>query len=285
MSAPPAIQRSPAKASQPMPGQMPAPATPVELERRLPVIDGYFKDRQLVPQNEIAALRSLIEQQLQPALSRYQVQVLSVLLQSYPQHTPAHVQEYLGALIEETREYGEVVLYQAAREIRRTRKFLPTIAEVREVCDLIVKQQHTRLLALRQMERDYAEAEKARLEREAEERAREADTAHLAAVYGDGAPTSETFEAAKEFLWRWGFGEGAINGMDKVSAWKEALFSDEGCQAAATICHEAAAWCRSYRAERSYLKPPPELEARLIRLYLEIESAQDEVNPWRGANG
>lgn len=268
-----------------LPGQMPAPTIPPELAIRLPVIDGYFKDRQLVPQNEIAALRSLIEQQLQPALSRYQVQVLSIMLASYPQHTPAHVQEYLGALLEETREYGEVVLYQAAREIRRTRKFLPTIAEVREVCEQMVKQQRARLTVLRQMERDYAEAEKARLEREVEERRRESDTKHLAGVYGEGAPTSETFEAANEFLWRWGFGEGSINGMDKVRAWKEALFSDDGSPAAAAICHEAAAWCRSYRAERAYLKPPPELEARMMCLYMQIDSAQDEANPWRKDNG
>jgi hypothetical protein len=274
--------RAAAAASQSLPGRLPVPAEePPELFRWRIVIDDYLKGlrsgaaAELVPADKLPAVREMLEARLAPAHSKFHLAALSTMIASFPQILPEQIGNYLGGLMEETSEYSEEVLVATAREIRRTRKFLPTIAEFREVADAHTAKQRRQLSALARMEHEHArrakEAERRRLEQEK----REAATRRLAELFGEGAPNSETVAAACSFLGLWRFGLGLEEGTLRYHDWYAALF--EGDSAAAVMVQKAAAWHQSYAAERRYTNPPAELATEMLELLKQIPRRDADI--------
>lgn len=155
------------------PGHIPAPEPmPPEIERHLAVAEAWQPDGgiwdpdkgqgALLPLPAISELRAELERRAQPATSKYQLAVLVGMLAGFPQRQPDHAEAYLGALIEETSDYSDDALYWAAREVRRTLRFLPTPAEFREIAAHFSVEQACVLYKLERMERRHQEQEAAR---------------------------------------------------------------------------------------------------------------------------
>ncbi|HEX6960179.1 MAG TPA: hypothetical protein VF194_19520 [Ferrovibrio sp.] len=145
------------------PGRVPAPApAPSELERHLVALDAWHAGAPLaamVPREAIPALRTELERRAQPATSRYQLAVLASMLAAFPQRQPDHADAYLGSLIEEAAGFSDEVLYLAAKEVRRTLRFLPTVAEFLEIAEKHAQAADLRKRKLERMERLYNDLE------------------------------------------------------------------------------------------------------------------------------
>jgi hypothetical protein len=166
-------------------------------------------------------LRAELERRNQPATSRYQLAVLATMLAAFPQRTPEHVEGYLGALIEETADYSDDVLYLAAREIRRTMRFLPTIAEFREIADKHARAAAVRLDKLERMERQHAVA--------AREQRLQQLYAGRVSLDDANAASASLHELASRAV-------GLGLSLADVRAWWQALFGElPGCEAGSEI--------------------------------------------------
>ncbi len=220
-----------AKAPQMPPGRAPAPAPlPADLEGHLATLQAWsYAGGDLVPAAALPALRAELERRNQPATSRYQLATLAAMLAAFPQRTPEHVEAYLGALIEETADYSDAVLYETAREIRRTMRFLPTIAEFREIADKHARAAVVRLGKLERMQQQH------------EAMAREQ---RLQQLYG-GRVTLEDANAAAGNLRSLASRAYALAlSHAEVRAWWQALFGElpgceTGSETAAEVCRMA----------------------------------------------
>ncbi len=231
------------------PGRAPAPAPlPAELDGHLATLTAwtFTGGGDLVPAAALPALRAELERRNQPATSRYQLAVLAAMLAGFPQRAPEHVEAYLGALIEETSDYSDDVLYQAAREIRRTVRFLPTIAEFREIADKHAKAATVMMARLDQMERQHAAIAR-------EQRLQQLYGGRVSLEDANGVAASLRGLAARAYPL-------GLSSAD-VRAWWQALFGElPGCEAGSEIALQVIALHEGYGGSHHTREPAKVVE-------------------------
>jgi hypothetical protein len=147
-------------------------------------IDGYSQ-RQLLPLDQLLRLREEIEASLQPVGRPVIAKAVAVLWASFK---VGEVLEdrvaFTKVMIHELATYPPDIVEQALSQARRTIKWLPSIAEMIEICDQLVGERRRQLSAIAWLieEREW-ELEKAELE-ERDVRRREEQSARIRALHG-----------------------------------------------------------------------------------------------------
>jgi hypothetical protein len=174
------------------PGQLVGrPASPgAIITRYKPLLQDWPNERSaLVPQDQLPALLNELAASLVPATRNEVAKAVTVLCGCFK---IANVVESPGtfakAMIDELADYPASVLDESISQARRTIKWLPSIAEMVEICDALVAK---RRLELRFANRMDMEHERRRQQEEEQERRVRADqerraarASKLAAVYG-----------------------------------------------------------------------------------------------------
>jgi hypothetical protein len=127
--------------------------------------------RGLVPRAVLPAVIRDLQLALRPASENELRMAVARLTTSYPTARPPSPEGYILALLEELSGYPADVVIAAVREVRRTVKFLPAVAEVVEAAEKHVRDRRRMLFAARAMVEahsycDKEEAFRAQLEQE-----------------------------------------------------------------------------------------------------------------------
>jgi hypothetical protein len=209
------------------------------LEQYRYAIDGGYS--QLIPLDHLLSLREAIEASLRPAAWPVIVKAVGVLVASFKVGSVLQDKSaFTQLMMTELAAYPEDILDQAITQARRTIKWLPSIAEMIELCDGLVGERRRRLgIITRLIEEQEREQEKAELE-DRDVRLREEQAARIRALHGI-AVSPEDIKFAGDFrpFMRWPLG--------KFSGWAESL--DRGELWAAKFCSRLALVVRAQRCE------------------------------------
>jgi len=212
---------------------------------------------QLIAPDHLSMLRESIDASLKPAPLADIRKAVAVLVASFK--IPSNLEDppmFTRLLINDLAMYPADILDEAIRRARRTFKWLPSIAEMVEICEQLVGERRSWLRTVDQMmdehHRRRKEAER-QAEREAERerarRLRKEQAARIRALHGDAVAVSpEEIQLATYLrpIMRWPIG--------KIFAWHESL--DRGELWAAKHCRRLALAERARRVELKGLISP-----------------------------
>lgn len=222
---------------------------------------------ELAPSDKLEAMALEILKTLEPPPRAFISACGAVLANSFPQRPADGFETYARGLVDELERerLPAAAIVEGMRELRRTQKFLPAIAEVIDACNGHVAALRRPLMLIKQQEREHQRRD-AEAERERKKRAERAAFAHrLVEHYGHDAPTPDDVDAAWTMLWRWNFGQASSSSLDVLGRWRRAL--NVGDQWAAEVCRIAAKWAREHLGDDGRVEPPsPKVAKRLIAL-------------------
>jgi hypothetical protein len=198
---------------------------------------------QLMPLDRLLSVREVIEASLRPAGPADIAKAVAVLFASFKVGAVLEDRPTFARLmIVELAAYPLDIVDQAITQARRTIKWLPSIAEMIELCNQLVGERRRRLgIVTRLIEEREREQEKAELE-DRDVRLREEQAARIRALHGNEVAVSpEDIKFAGDFrpFMRWPLG--------KFSGWAESL--DRGELWAAKFCSRLALVVRAQRCE------------------------------------
>jgi hypothetical protein len=201
--------------------------------------DQHFE---FIPLDHLEMLREVIDASLRPARLADVGKAVALLVASYK--IPGNLEDrptFTMMMISDLATYPVDILDKASRRARRTIKWLPSIAEMVEICDDLVAARRQTLLTVEEMiSRHRRGREKAERQRQFEEQA-----ARISALYGDKVALSPREIELATFLrpiMHWPIG--------KMFAWHECL--DRGEPWAARFCSRLALVARAQCLEGAY---------------------------------
>jgi hypothetical protein len=205
---------------------------------------------QLIEPDHLAILREAIDANLRPAPLEKIRKAVALIVASFK--IPSNLEDpptFTRLMINDLAVYPADILNKAISHARRTFKWLPSIAEIVEICDQLVDERRSWLRTVdRMMEEHHRRRRK--VEQEENERCRREElAARIRALHGDAVAVSpEEIELACFLrpLMHWPIG--------KIFAWRESL--DRGELWAARHCRRLALVERARRAESKGLIPP-----------------------------
>jgi hypothetical protein len=212
----------------------------VKQYRHLLISDETVK---LIPPDHLSMLREVIDASLRPAPLADVGKAVAVLVGSFK--VPGNLEDpptFTRLMISDLATYPGDILDEASRRARRTFKWLPSIAEMVEICDeLLLERRKTlltveRMITLHRWRQEKAE-EDARSRQQLEEQA-----ARISALHGDKVAVSPRDIELATFLrpiMHWPIG--------KLFPWHECL--DRGELWAARFCSRLALVERARRCE------------------------------------
>jgi hypothetical protein len=223
-------------------------------------------DSQLIAPDHLSMLRESIDASLKPAPLADIRKAVAVLVASFK--IPSNLEDppmFTRLMINDLAMYPADILDEASRRARRMFKWLPSIAEMVEICDQLVGERRSWLRTADQMmEEHHRRREKAEREDHGR-RLRDEQAARIRALHGDAVAVSpDEIELATYLrpIMRWPIG--------KMFAWHESLHRGELW--AARLCRRLALAERAKRAEVKGLIPPGRAAA-IATLVLIDESA------------
>jgi hypothetical protein len=151
---------------------------------------GYLPN---VPLIDIPAVRQAVGVALTPATQVELTKALAVLEASFKWPSTdviADRQAYVAAMAEELGDYPYVVLIEAIRQARRSHDWIPSIKEMIDLCERLIKPLRTANVRLTDMETAAEEAE-----RQAQERARQREEVGRLFVQNFGVTPTVDFAA------------------------------------------------------------------------------------------
>jgi hypothetical protein len=239
----------------------------LELYGHLLEPSGDFNEHsQLIAPGCLSKLREAIDASLRPAPLEEIRKAVAVIVASFK--IPSNLEDpptFTRLMINDLAMYPADILGEAISHARRTFKWLPSIAEMVEICDqLLGKRRSLLCTADRMMEEHHRRRQKAEREDHGR-RLREEQAARIRALYGDAVAVSpDEIKLATYFrpIMHWPIG--------KMFAWHESL--NRGELWAARLCRRLALAERAKRAEVKGLIPPGRAAA-IVTLVLVDESA------------
>jgi hypothetical protein len=221
---------------------------------------------QLIAPDHLSMLRESIDASLKPAPLADIRKAVAVLVASFK--IPSNLEDppmFTRLMINDLAIYPADILDEAIRRARRMFKWLPSIAEMVEICDQLIGERRSWLRTADQMmEEHHRRREKAEREDHGR-RLREEQAARIRALYGDAVAVSPDEIKLATYLrpiMHWPIG--------KMFAWHESL--NRGELWAARLCRRLALAERAKRAEVKGLIPPGRAAA-IATLVLVDESA------------
>jgi hypothetical protein len=195
-------------------------------------------------------LRESIEASLKPAPLADIRKAVAVLVASFK--IPSNLEDppmFTRLMINDLAIYAADILDEAIRRARRTFKWLPSIAEMVEICDQLVGERRSWLRTADQMMGEHHRRREKAEREDHGRRLREEQAARIRALHGDAVAVSpDEIELATYLrpIMHWPIG--------KIFAWHECL--DRGELWAARHCRRLALAERARRAELKGLIPP-----------------------------
>lgn len=231
---------------------------------------------ELVPLEAHDDIRRDVALLLEPAEPKTLVAFATALLMAYPQQAREDMAFWIAGCAEDLAEYPPAVVVEAMRGLRKTKKFVPAIAEIREACEaeLVVAKAPLRVLNAHKREHENRVREAAR-QRDIQAR-RDARAADLVKLFGPGAPTPEEVDhtaVAINFCRVCGNGGGSNY---RHASWSLALKAGELW--ARTVITEVMAWSGGSLAKNA----PAEVAEKIVALWptettVACETAEDAL--------
>jgi hypothetical protein len=110
----------------------------------------------LIPADAVPRLRWEIEARLQPASREEAVKGVAMLFGSFKiGDVVESAQAYTAAMVQEIGEFPPDILLGAIRQARRSLKWLPSIAEMVQICEELMAPRRAQLRALDRIEKEY----------------------------------------------------------------------------------------------------------------------------------
>ena len=200
------------------------------------LFDFVTETTELIPRSELPTLRRVLDDLLVPATSKEIDGAIALIAAAWPhahqRAEPEVIALHLRQLREDLADYPPAILQETVRRLRRTLKWIPSIAELRETADdlLAVRQIQRRAVDCHEREHRRRTAEESAMaEREgAKRREDEAEIAQLAENYGAPFPcTVEEWRAACGAFYR-AAGLPALrrfrSALDRRECWPGAVF-------------------------------------------------------------
>lgn len=182
------MNKLPATAVASLPGRLPQPAMPPTpaLNRWRDRIEGWIRvgakpdATALVPLDEMPQIISELERSCRPAPEQFVQYVAATVVASWPQRESEHIAAFIQAFAQEVEEFPPDVLCSAARHCRQTMKWVPSISEFRQACEVLLAKKRAPVSVLECMRSRHAQLNEERAEAEVE---RVVDAAHGPGTY------------------------------------------------------------------------------------------------------
>jgi hypothetical protein len=227
---------------------------------------------QLIAPDHLSMLRESIDASLKPAPLVDIRKAVAVLVASFK--IPSNLEDppmFTRLMINDLAIYPADILDEAIRRARRTFKWLPSIAEMVEICDQLVGERRSWLRTADQMmEEHHRRKDKAERE-DKSRRLREEQAARIRALHGDAVAVSpDEIELATYLrpIMHWPIG--------KMFAWHESL--DRGELWAVRHCRRLALAERAKRVESKGLIPPGNAAAMARLVIVDEPAARSRVD-------